>query len=69
MECHLKLRPQSLYQSAVFQANGNGVKEEETKEKPVVPEVKKAAAPEKGVKRKFGETGLSPEELKPWNIR
>ncbi|XP_023345250.1 heterogeneous nuclear ribonucleoprotein U-like protein 1 [Eurytemora carolleeae] len=47
----------------------NGVKEEGTEEKPVVPEVKKAAAPEKGVKRKFGETGLSPEELKPWNIR
>ena len=33
------------------------------------PVATKPKVEEKGVKRKFGETGLSAEELKPWNIR
>ena len=32
-------------------------------------EEKKKAEEDKGVKRKFGESGLNLEELKPWNIR
>jgi len=40
------------------------VKTEVKEEKP-----EKKASPEKGVKRKFGETGLTADELKPWTIR
>jgi len=44
------------------EVNGDEKKEEAT-------EVKTEVEAEKGKKRKFGESGLNMEELKPWNIR
>jgi len=42
---------------------------EEAAAAPVKEEKEAKPEAEKGVKRKFGETGLTAEELKPWNIR
>jgi len=56
--------PEPEAEAETEEAEPTETKEEVSEEKK--PEAKE---PEKGVKRKFGETGLTADELKPWNIR